>query len=167
MKARPYIFLDIDGVLNTYHHRIRQKQFGGKSSIHNWCPISCDNIVNLCREFDAHIIISSNWKDLYKLEEMQKIFEDNGIPSSLIMDMTPSEVERHDGAEFRGVEIQRWLDEHAPDHQSFLIIDDDSTVLDSQKQRLVQVDPEDGFANPKALDKARHILSNGRKNGWE
>lgn len=167
LEPRPYIFLDIDGVLNTYHHRIRQKQFAGKSSIHVWCPDSCRNIVRLCKEFNANIVISSNWKDQYQLEELKEIFERNDIPADYIMDLTPSEVERHSGAEYRGREIQRWLDEHVPDGVPYLIIDDDSTVLESQKDHLVQVNPEDGFANPQAVARARRILSNGRYNGQD
>lgn len=75
--------------------------------------------------------------------------------------MTPSEVERHSGAEYRGIEIQRWLNDNAKEDISYLIIDDDSTVLPSHRKHLVQVNPLDGFANPGAVAKAERILSNG------
>src|SRR5699024_1457220 len=116
-------------------------------------------------KYSAHIIVSSNWKDQYELEELREYFEANHIPARFIEDMTPSEVERHSGAEYRGIEIQQWLDENAEEDASYLIIDDDSTMLPSQRKHLVQVNPEDGFANPGAVAKAERILSNGSSNG--
>lgn len=162
MAHRRYIFLDIDGVLNTGNHRLRQKESTGRSSVKNWCPEACRNITRLSMEFDADIIISSNWKDQYELEELKQHFEKNGVPSHLIKDLTPSEVDRHEGAEFRGEEIQQWLDDHAGPETSFLIIDDNDLEPARMESHLVQVDPENGFADSKAMQQARKILRNGR-----
>lgn len=160
-SSNPYIFLDIDGVLNTYRHRNHQKEITGRSSIRNWCPDACQNLLLLCREFDADIIVSSNWKDMYGLSELKNYFEFNGIPSGYVTDLTPSEVERHEGAEYRGLEIQQWLNQYAPEDASYLIIDDQSTILSAQKKRFIKVNPEVGFADPGALEKALQILGNG------
>jgi hypothetical protein len=161
LSKASYIFLDIDGVLNTYHYRARQKELTGQSSPKNWCPSACANIVRLVELHGAGVVVSSNWKDLYKLPELRDLFANNGIPASYIIDLTPSEVPVHAGAGFRGIEIQRWLDDHSVNGSPYLIIDDDSTVLPSHMSHLVQVNPEDGFANPEAFAKARKILGNG------
>lgn len=163
LQNTSYIFLDIDGVLNTYRHRLLQEEATGDSSIHNWCPQACHNLLKLCREYDIHIIISSNWKDQYELEEIRRFFEKNGVPSDNIIDKTPSEVEEHKAAEYRGLEIQQWLNKNAPDGASYVIIDDESTILSAQKDHFVRVDPEEGLADPEAIAKVREILSNGEK----
>ncbi len=163
MQNTSYIFLDIDGVLNTYRHRLLQEEVTGDSSMHNWCPQACNNLLQLCREYDVHIIISSNWKDQYELEEIREYFEKNGIPSDSIIDKTPSEVEVHKAAEYRGLEIQQWLNKNAPNGASYVIIDDESTILSAQKEHFVHVDPEEGLADPGAVAKISQILSNGEK----
>lgn len=163
LKDISYIFLDIDGVLNTWRHRLRQEEKTGDSSIHNWCPEACKNLRKLCEEYDVQIVISSNWKDQYELEEIKRFFKKNGLPSEYIIDMTPSEVERHEAAEYRGLEIQQWLNRNGSDDASYLIIDDESTILSAQKEHFIRVNPEDGLANPEVVAKARKILSNGEK----
>lgn len=163
MGKESYIFLDIDGVLNTYRHLLRQKEITGESSIHNWCPEACENLLELLREYDVRIVISSNWKDQHKLEEIREFFDKNGIPSAYILDVTPSEVEEHEAAEYRGIEIRKWLKQNASGDTSYLIIDDESTILTAQKDHFVRVNPEEGLASGEAVAKARKILSNGQK----
>lgn len=85
------IFLDIDGVLATV------KQFNlthnSKTWIHkyNCYPFDskCVRVFNeILEKTDADIVISSDWRLYYTLEELSDIFKINGVVKSPI-DITP------------------------------------------------------------------------------
>ena len=65
----------------------------------------------------------------------REFIEQMGIP---ILDVTD------DDGRLRGEEIQRWLDAH-PGIEQYVIVDDDSDMLDSQKEHFVNTDPEHGL----------------------
>jgi hypothetical protein len=120
-----YIFVDIDGVLNTRSHLIHQMKSTGECTAKNWFPKSCSNLVRLCEYFDARIVVSSNWRHQYTLNELRQFFASNNIPKRYVVDVTPSAVIQADGENYcRGHEIKDWLDNHAPLNASYLIIDD-------------------------------------------
>lgn len=91
MNSKPHIFLDIDDVLAT------EKQYDGNPR--KWHPyynrylydVKCVKVFNdiLDNVQDYVIILSSDWKDHYSLEQMNKIFEINGI-NGRITDYTDS-----------------------------------------------------------------------------
>src|SRR5208283_4739445 len=103
------LFLDIDGVLNSYNTR----NFGEELS-----PTPCKNLnLLLEKEPDLKIVISSSWR-IWGIDYMEKVFSKNGIKSACkIIDITGNE----NG--IRGHQIQCWLDRN-PGVTNFVIIDD-------------------------------------------
>lgn len=133
------IFLDIDGVLNviTQGH----DEFGGIFHKHFE-----DNLRFIIDETQAKIVLSSSWR-LNGLDEVQRMWKGRNLPGELI-DVTPNLTY---GVDFRtstprGKEIQMYLDNN-PDVESFVIIDDDNDMLESQMPFFVRtfdnVDHED------------------------
>jgi len=160
LNQNSYIFLNIDGVLNTDEHLRRQISEKGRSTRMDWCPIACNNLSRLCKKFGCKIVITSSWRHEFDLDELKQIFESNGISRDLVLDVTPSVAVVSEGEDCcRGNEIQQWLEEKAELDTPFLIIDDKPDVLESQSLRLIQVEKEDGFANPDSMIMAVQIFA--------
>jgi len=146
------LFLDIDGVLNSwqsaeyYNRKILSSEELDKY-IHDFCPIAMSNLNSLCEEFPSlKIVISSTWRKSRTIEQLQKIFLDNGfLFSERIVGKTPNL-----GYEFqRGDEIQDWLNNHplwvdTHEPKEYVIVDDDSDIGDV-KDHLIQTDARVGF----------------------
>ena len=56
------IFLDIDGVLNTYN------------SMDRFCPKAVSCLNEFVQESGAKVVISSSWRLSWKIEEMREYF---------------------------------------------------------------------------------------------
>lgn len=107
------IFLDIDGPIAIYKNfmeerfyiapglrkiksLIKHEQKTGETIDANecvrvpygWHGKSCRKLAELIAELDLKIVISSDWRKHYKLEEMKKIFEFNGLPADSIVGET-------------------------------------------------------------------------------
>jgi 16S rRNA C1402 (ribose-2'-O) methylase RsmI len=145
------LFLDIDGVLNS-HQSIRMffRQAGMPSSgaaIH-FCPISSSNLQEIMARIpDLKIVVSSTWRIGNTLETMREELRSSGIDLNRVIGMTP--VFRNLSRE-RGLEIQKWLDDH-PEVSEFVIVDDDSDMLHLMP-KLVQTDTRLGLMWDKAAD---------------
>ena len=97
------IFTDLDGVLNPHW-----KTKWSKSSIQIYNQI--------CQEYDLKPVISSTWRINHTKEQLQKIFDDQGIEVE-IYDYTP-----HLDQKDRGLEIKEWLSNNKVDN--YVVIDD-------------------------------------------
>jgi len=160
MPLPKYIFIDIDGVLNTRNHLKQQKRETGSMSIKNWCPVACNNLKRVCKKYEAKLVVTSSWRHEYTQEELREIFSSNGIDGGLIVDATPSYVEVPVGKEYlRGYEIKYWLENYATDEHRYVIIDDELNILSEQEDNFVNVSDQDGFANLMALSRCIEILS--------
>lgn len=136
------IFLDIDGVLNSVDSAI---------AYHNWLPrgsrqqmedrldpVSIGLLKQLCDQTEAKIVISSTWRRGRTTKDFIKIFAAYGWHDAPVINRTPVlDTER-------GYEIQEWLDSH-PEVTNYVILDDDSDMLDSQLQNFVHVSNVNGF----------------------
>jgi hypothetical protein len=131
---RPLIFLDFDGVLNSL-----------ASSLTIGC---CDKFDRVCvglvdrlsTQADADVVISSSWRIGADLEYLRgKLWTSGG---KALADRVVGKTPRL--ASERGSEIAMWLADHRPD-ANFVIIDDDSDMLDSQKSRFVHTAYAEGF----------------------
>lgn len=81
-NERPFLFLDIDGVLSLdfdeYTYSNQKKWFPKLMK----CPYNkkAVKVLNvICEAVDPIIILSSDWKDHYSLEIINEFFEWNGI----------------------------------------------------------------------------------------
>lgn len=75
-----------------------------------------------------------------------------GLPE--FIDITPYTIQRH-----RGTEIQMWLDAH-PEVDNYVILDDDTDMLDSQYEHFVHINYEEGL-NEETANQAINILNGG------
>jgi len=127
METKFYIFLDIDGVLATSH------QFSTNRK--KWHPTydcyrfdeKCVKVFNsIIEEVNSIIILSSDWKHHYSIEQMNEIFEWNSV-NAVVTDITPklwgvkftSPSQLHD---CRADEILKYVHEH--EVQNWIAIDD-------------------------------------------
>ena len=121
------IFLDVDGVITSPRVGWRRFDIFAVQFL-NW----------LCREIDAKIVISSTWRYNHPKEEFEQFFtaihEDWRTDTDLL----------RNGTNCRGDEIQLWLNNH-PEVTQYIILDDDQDMLDSQIDRCVFTNYEDGL----------------------
>lgn len=137
-----YIFLDIDGVLNSNFFFIERSQSDRwkeayekypQEIAHGVCSIDEKAVTRLnkiIKETGAKIVVSSTWRhDPY----LQEIFNVVGIETP-ILDVTPSLKSR-----VRGEEIQAWLDKISEPYK-YVILDDDTDMLPKQFPYFIQTD---------------------------
>lgn len=139
------LFLDVDGVLNMHTS-------GGRYALNRKRLQLLQNIIE---ETGAVIVLSSTWRgDNLALKKLSRNLQYRGLK---IHDMTPkfNDKDRH----FRGDEIQDWLDRH-PEITSYVIVDDDSDMLDSQLRNFIQTDGNIGLTETLAY-RIKYILNNG------
>lgn len=110
------IFLDIDGVLVTSRHFVPSKRYYGLE----FDPICLHFLQDLLRRTDAHIVVSSSWREGRTLSQIQSIFQLNGIHH--VVGMTPV-LE----GKTRGHEIQQYID-NVKRIERFVIIDDEEEM---------------------------------------
>jgi hypothetical protein len=155
-----YLFLDIDGVLNSDEYYIELYRYtkGKTSESYRFYPegtasdgyqknidrAAVELVNRICKETGAKIVLSSSWRiDNACTSELAKL----GIEVS---DYTPYIPSRH-----RGTEIKKFLDTHRC--SSYCILDDDTDMLDSQLSNFVPVDFHFGLTKCDA-DSAIEIL---------
>lgn len=147
------VFLDIDGVLNSARSCIA---FGGFDSLRTNTSAKLDPIAlklmrMLVEETDAKVVISSSWRIL------AKSVSDFDFLQMPVIGMTP-----YDRRGYRGDEIKQWLDKNPTER--YVIIDDDSDMLESQMDNFVKCDFKYGFSAEQFF-KAYQILT-GEKHKW-
>lgn len=156
-----FIFLDIDGVLNSKQYYIeksepkrlrelKEKFEGviayGLANIDSKAVSLLNKITN---KTGAKIVISSSWRGISSLYTILKLA---GITSPIYGE-TPRLMSR-----WRGYEIKAWL-EGIKEPYKYVIIDDDSDMLESQLDHFVQTNWEVGLTE-EDVNKAIKILNN-------
>lgn len=120
------IFLDVDGVLTSA--RVDGFQTFDKYAV---------EFVNfICQKAPCKVVISSTWRSMGGGEEFFKGFFGENLHEDW------STTFKRMGE--RGKEIQEWLDRH-PETENYLILDDDSDMLDSQKENFIKTDTYNGL----------------------
>jgi len=157
-------FTDFDGVLNSADWTARR---GGTPA--DWLdrsrdldPTAVARLNVIVEGTGAGVVISSSWRIMYPLDEIEKLLSDAGFRGEIV-GVTPCyrsgswESGRY---ATRAEEIRAWLDEH-PDVESFVILDDDGlgekcgpSPLDS---RLVRTNILHGL-QPEHVEAAIEIL---------
>lgn len=139
------LFLDFDGVLNTF----TQRNFGEQFS-----PGACKNLKSLLRRVpDLKIVVSSAWR-MWGLEYVKATLKKNGINSDRVIDITGQENGN------RGYQIQCWLNKH-PEVTSFVIIDDESDMGELMN-KLVKTSSFIGLTEKEVLQ-AVELLNNQKE----
>jgi hypothetical protein len=153
------IFLDFDGVLNSeasFRMEIRRKNNRVSDTLN---PVACSNLQYILEQAsDVKIIISSTWRKIHTLVELQNILNSYGVEAARVAGKTPATLSGH-----RGHEIRLWLDDN-PNVTQYVIIDDDGDAITAlnhgeegtdQKGHFFETTPEDGllFKHAQAIAK--------------
>ena len=138
-NKKKYIFLDIDGVVNTF--MIYNYPIGDKRGLierdgfyYDICNPSDKRVSNimavtmlnkLCKQTGADIVISSTWRRGHYEDTIEALYNSGLDRSVKIIGKTPI----MDGYQ-RGVEIERWFKDNNIDYKdvNFCILDDDSDM---------------------------------------
>lgn len=143
------LFLDIDGVLNSEQWMLAQPET--TNFIRALDPAAVALLAEIVVRAKARIVVSSSWRRMYSLTEIEDILVEAGFPVPCpIIGETPALNRRPDGTWYmRGHEIQEWLDNAAKDAtwekvEAFAILDDDSDMAHLRPQ-LVQTDFKTGL----------------------
>lgn len=155
---KKYLFIDIDGVLNTENH-IKSLQNKGVDSNDQYGPLfapqAVQNLKAIVELTDAKIVISSSWKE-YGVEFLQEMWSECNIPVEFYS-VTPSLIltsylDHIEGNSFRlperyskGLEINAWLQKNTSGDYRYCIIDDENYFLAEQLSHLVTTDAKDGL----------------------
>lgn len=147
------IFLDFDGVIST------------SESKWHLDPEKVALVEQIISATDAKIVVSSSWRGNSKSREefISKLFNrykrltecisEDSLFIKSIYDVT----DRNGSA--RGDEIQRWLDAHDKEVDTYVILDDDGDMLDNQLLCFVQTDGWEGITS-REVKLAIQVLKN-------
>ena len=97
----------------------------------------------MLRQSEAHIVITSSWRESWSLRENAEFLERDGVLPSRVVGKTPTL-----GQE-RGLEIEAWLRSAPYAVASFVILDDRDDMA-MHRGRLVQVSPLVGLSSAQA-----------------
>lgn len=115
------LFLDLDGVMVT-----RQCQYMNQNNKWSCCPMDkkAVKLLNyILFETGAEIVLSSDWRFHYRLNEIREIFIWNRVSKTPIGFTPHSKLYTADKLELgRAEEIKMWVDLHKPD--KWVAVDD-------------------------------------------
>jgi len=143
------IFLDIDGVLNSWRF-FKDAAAAGERTPPGAAQIDKKSVRwlnRLIQDTNAKVVVSSTWRLIYSLGELQTMLESKNFIGSLI-DRTPSLPGMP-----RGTEIAKWLLEH-PEVTNHVAFDDGDDI---DGPNFVWVDARKGLKE-RHIDSAAKIL---------
>lgn len=123
------IFLDIDGVLTS-----------ARTGWMNWDIYATTFLKWVCVKADVKIVISSTWRCNRNRQFFVDIFGEEVIHEDWKTPWNLMNLE----IRCRGHEIQLWLNQH-PEIDKYLIIDDDSDMLEEQLSNLLLTNTYNGI----------------------
>lgn len=160
LSKNKFIFLDVDGVLNSSNYYDRKCKFSIYKKLLNdysekiafdaseFDPIAVERLNDLIKRTDAKIVLSSSWRHNSYIED---IFKAVGIIAP-IFSTTP-----YLGTK-RGYEIKAWIDEQ-PKPYAYVIIDDELDMLEEQYPCFIHTDWKTGLTKDN-VEQAIKILNN-------
>lgn len=161
-KIMKIMFLDVNGVMCTLRSHFA---FGGSEQLMQaWDITVCQMLRVLCNKCNLKIVITSTWRircerlrtHLATYELIESVFrnkQDDVLDDNSVEWKTKRLPHSDDSSDkHRGLEIQEWLDRH-PKVTDYIIIDDDSDMLDSQMNHFFKVvDGYEGFSSRNFID---------------
>lgn len=163
------LFLDIDGVLNSY--RNNKKNYGRPRPFD---PEGICALNKILKETGAKIVISSSWRYMYNMESMAELLMLEGLPKDVVIgeNPTPSDAEGGysrsyenwdgtDGIKTRGQECQMWMDYH---HETdgevithFAAIEDYTDMTGLPPESVFWTNPKTGLTMALAGDIIKYL----------
>ena len=162
-ELQRYLFLDIDGVLNTIHYSNYlidndEEEVDEDGALFD--PEAVNNLACIIEKVpDVKIVISSTWR-LKGWEWMLRLWKKRELPGEIysftpILDMVcfvdiVSDINSKSVYPYgtKGLEINEWLRLYAcRDYQSYkyVIIDDDNNLLAMQREHAIYTNPYHGI----------------------
>lgn len=136
------IFLDFDGVVSTYEK-------GWRIDIEK-----LELLKKIVDKTNAKIVVTSSWKRGFtEVDDFIKSFYTNprnkDLNNATIFDWFANSIYDITGhnSSWRGDGIQRWIDKHNEEIESYVILDDDSDFRDNQLFNFVQTDTYEGITS--------------------
>lgn len=123
------LFLDVDGVLNTYRD---WDTLSPDLDIRRLNRILVDRLLGVVEQTACKLVLSSTWR-----------FDEGsvGFLKQMKLDIYSC---TGNAQNFRGFEIEEWLSNNL-EVERYVIVDDDSDMLERQLPYFVQTDPEHGL----------------------
>jgi hypothetical protein len=165
--VKKFVFLDIDGVLNSHQFYLERSQSERyKIMGYPLCDLDPEKLKlldDLIDDTQAHIVISSTWRNKYSIEDFKTFFSTLGFKNSNnIIDKTPKLFFQSDSKHSvpRGCEIFEWLEVNTEYEEvyTYVIFDDDSDMMYWQRNNFIWVDGYCGLT-PTLIYKAKNILN--------
>lgn len=156
------IFLDIDGVLNSENwyksnksSTLKIEDEKQKFISDSFDPECWKYVEKLISETGAKIVLSSSWR-LYDLESTVKEYTGTAFQPIIdnLIGVTPGFMSR-----CRGMEIKLYLRSLSEQPESYVILDDDRDMFESQRPYFVHINDETGITE-NDYKKALKILKN-------
>ncbi len=149
--AKPIIFLDFEGVLNTKQYASDLRRSGKMPNDqygYLFDPTAVSSLRDIIAERDADIVITSSWRN-EGLDKLRKMWADRDMPGE-ILDITPFAIDKSiiiDGYMIvqRGYEIKQWLRDNGRG-RNYIIIDDQDDFLPEQNTHIVRIDKKKGLS---------------------
>ena len=143
------LFLDIDGVLNSKQwHSSDSCKALGNSVKRYFDPVCMKYLNSIISETEARVIISSSWRILRSLQDLQDLFKSVGFTGK-IYGMTPDlSIFQPDSENLRGLEIQQWITNNQRYFKTaiqYIILDDEDGFLENQQQYFFQINSDIGL----------------------
>jgi len=166
------LFLDIDGVIALpRQYAMPRNKFHSKNSSAKSLNIPypwderCIKVLNrFILEHDLRIVLSSDWKLHYTMDEIEKIFKWNGVATTPIGFTKMTNPDLSQLEEYRVNEIQDWIKQNKI--ETWCTIDD--LDLSALGERFVKTDERMGIAEKgmiERLEKALYPQLNGVEYG--
>lgn len=148
------IFLDIDGVIQSPRYCVAINETGWLSAFE---PAAMHMVQRLIVDANAKIVISSSWRIGATDRQLKQLFRCCGFKRIALAFHDDWQTKQINGfSAKRGHEIAEWLIRH-PEVENYVILDDDSDMLEEQQDHFVNTDAMNGMLLSH-YDKAREIL---------
>lgn len=145
------LFLDMDGVLNSYQSayyfwRTRHKRNAFMAGFEEICPIAASNLNEFLEKLpECKVVISSTWRLFHEPEEWhEKMAEVCPEIVGRVIGKTPHLYRTISMNAPRGWEINNYLVTHGYTSIPFVIFDDDSD-MDKVQDNFVEIDSRIGL----------------------
>lgn len=143
---RAFLFLDIDGVLNSDRWMSRAEYATTPWPMRDVNPICCARLIEAVKGLPVDIVLSSSWR---KFPHAKQWVEFCGIK---LFDQTPLPEKNH-----RGLEIEKYFTVTPFKDRPYIILDDDTDFLQHQLPFLVRTDVYQGLTFRKAQELRRRL----------
>lgn len=118
------LFLDCDGVLNHFRDPNSPKDENGVLALD---PKHVVHLNTIIEKTDADIVISSTWREFFRLNRLKQLFTQAGfLFSEKIIGETPVHKRRFSELVHRCDEIHDWLESNHHTMSTFAIVDDNA-----------------------------------------